>query len=335
MASRTFRAFVVSEDAPQKFIRAITTKRLDNLPPGDVLIRVSYSSLNYKDALSATGNKGVTRKYPHTPGIDAAGVVETSDAPGFHPGDKVIVTGNDLGSNTDGGYAEYIRIPHDWIVKLPSSLSLRESMILGTAGYTAALLIHNLRHHGISPDKGPVLVTGASGGVGCLAVGILSRLGYHVMAATGKTEAGRFLRELGAKEILKREDVRDTSGKGLLPGRWAGVVDCVGGELLDSAIRQTKLEGAVATCGNVTSGELHTSIYPLILRGVAVLGVNSAFTPMGIRVAIWEKLANEWRIENLERVATEASLDGLDTWIDVILRGGLMGRVLVKIADAL
>lgn len=334
MELRAFKAFVVHEEAPQRFVRAITRKSLDDLPPGDVLIRVVYSSLNYKDALSATGNKGVTRKYPHTPGIDAAGIVEKSGVPDFYPGDEVIVTGNDLGSNTDGGFAEYVRVPHTWIVKCPASLSLRESMILGTAGYTSALSVHHLRHQGLSPEKGPVLVTGASGGVGCLAVAILAKLGYHVAAVTGKLDAVGFLQDLGAKEILRREDIRDTTGKGLLPGRWAGVVDTVGGELLDSAIRQTKLEGAVATCGNITSGELHTSVYPLILRGVAILGVNSAFTPMERRREIWKKLADEWKIEGLDRVATEITLEQLDPFIPLILNGGVKGRVLVKIGAA-
>ena len=333
MEPRTFKAFVVREEAERTFSRSITPRSIDDLPPGDVLIRVHYSSLNYKDALSATGNKGVTRRYPHTPGVDAAGVVEKSDSPVFREGDEVIVTGNDLGSNTDGGFAGYIRVPHDWVVKRPASLSLRESMILGTAGYTAALSVHNLRHHGISPEKGPVLITGATGGVGCLSVAILAKLGYHVMASTGKRDAGQFLRDLGAKEILTREEVRDTTGKGLLPGRWAGVVDTVGGELLDSAIRQTKLEGAVATCGNVTSGELHTSIYPFILRGVALLGVNSAFTPMNIRQEIWRKLGAEWRIDNLNRVATEVSLDQLEAFIGLILQGGVRGRVLVNLEN--
>jgi len=331
MPAETFKALVVTETPEKKFVRQIVHTPLNGLPPGEVLVRVHYSSLNYKDALSATGNKGVTRRYPHTPGIDAAGVVEESLVSEFHPGDDVIITGNDLGSNTDGGFAEYVRVPAEWVVKRPPSLSLRDSMILGTAGYTAAVSVHKLLHHGVTPTKGPVLVTGATGGVGCIAVTILSKLGFHVIASTGKTEASQFLKDLGAKEIVSREEIRDTTGKGLLPGRWAGVVDTVGGELLDSAIRHTKLEGAVTSCGNVISSELHTSIYPFILRGVALIGINSAFTPMDVRQLVWEQLATNWKIETLSRLTTEVSLEELDPYIDLILGGGVRGRVLVKI----
>ncbi len=331
MISQTFKALVVTETPEKKFVRQILQKPLDTLPPGDVLVRVHYSSLNYKDGLSATGNKGVTRKYPHTPGVDAAGVVEESAVPEFQVGEEVIVTGHDLGSNTDGGFAEYVRVPAIWIVKCPATLSLRESMVLGTAGYTGALAVYKLIFHGVTPEKGSVLVTGATGGVGCVAVAILAKLGYHVMAVSGKPEARQFLLDLGAAEILTRDDIRDTSGRALLPGRWAGVVDTVGGDLLDSAIRYTKLEGAVASCGNVISGELHTSIYPFILRGVALLGINSAFTPMELRRNIWTKLASEWKVGNLDRITTEVTLEQLSEYIDVILKGGVTGRVLVRI----
>jgi putative YhdH/YhfP family quinone oxidoreductase len=218
---------------------------------------------------------------------------------------------------------------------LPDSLSLRETMIIGTAGYTAGLSVHKLIHHGITPEKGPVLVTGATGGVGCIAVAILAKLGFHVIAATGKTEARQFLLDLGAHEILNREQVLDSTNKGLLAGRWAGVVDTVGGPLLDSAIRQVKLEGAVASCGNVTSGELRTSIYPFILRGVALLGINSAFTPMAVRQIVWRRLATDWKLDVLDRIATEVSLEDLDPYFDVILRGGVTGRILVRIAGGI
>jgi putative YhdH/YhfP family quinone oxidoreductase len=331
MPSRTFKALVVTETPGKKFVRQVTRRPLSGLPQGDVLIRVHYSSLNYKDALSAAGNKGVTRRYPHTPGVDAAGIVEESAVSEFRSGDEVIVTGNDLGSNTDGGFAEYIRVPPEWIVKRPSTLSLRESMVYGTAGYTAGLSVHKLLHLGVFPEKGPVLVTGATGGVGCVAVALLAKLGYRVLAVSGKADARQFLLDLGAAEILTRDEIRDTTGKGLLPGRWAGVVDTVGGDLLDSAIRYTKLEGAVASCGNVISSELHTSIYPFILRGVSLAGINSAFTPMDARQLIWKKLATDWKIDDLDHLATEVTLEGVNDYIDVILQGGVRGRVLVRI----
>lgn len=326
-----FKALVVTETPDKRFVCQISQKPLSELPPGDVLVRVQYSSLNYKDALSATGNKGVTRKYPHIPGVDAAGIVEESTVQDFKCGDEVIVTGNDLGSNTDGGFAEYVRVPASWIVKRPPTLSLRESMMYGTAGYTAALSVYKLLYHGVTREKGPLLVTGATGGVGCVAIALLAKLGFHVITVTGKRESKQFLLDLGAKEILTRDEVRETTGKGLLPGRWAGVVDTVGGDILDSAIRYTKLEGAVASCGNVLSGELNTSIYPFILRGVALLGINSAFTPMDLRQTIWRKLASEWKLECLDRLVTEVSLEELDKYFDLILKGGVRGRIVVRI----
>ena len=331
MTSPTFKALVVTE-VDNRFVRRIQGRQLDELPPGDVLVKVHYSSLNYKDALSATGNRGVTRKFPHVPGVDASGVVQESSVDDFKPGDNVVITGNDLGSNTDGGFSEFVRVPSEWVVKLPDSLSLRESMIIGTAGYTAGLSVLKLMQHDVTPEKGPVLVTGATGGVGCIALAILAKVGFHVMAATGKIDARQFLLNLGAKEILTREQVLDTTNKGLLAGRWAGVVDTVGGPLLDSAIRQTKLEGAVASCGNVTSGELRTSIYPFILRGVALLGINSAFTPMTVRRTVWNRLATDWKLDSLERIVTEVPLERLDPHFDTILRGGVKGRILVRIA---
>jgi putative YhdH/YhfP family quinone oxidoreductase len=322
---------VVTETPEGTFSRGIASRQLSDLGNGNVLIRVHYSSLNYKDALSATGNKGVTKRYPHTPGVDASGIVEESDNPEYQPGDKVIVTGQELGANRDGGFAEYVRVPAEWIVRLPERLSLRESMMYGTAGYTAGVSVHKLLAHQVVPEKGPVLVTGATGGVGCIAVALLAKLGFHVVAMTGKTESRGFLQKLGAKEVVDRDSVRDSSGKGLLQGRWAGVVDTVGGELLDSAIRQTKLEGAVAACGNVTSAELHTSVYPFILRGVSLLGINSAFTPMSLRKAVWRRLASDWKLENLDDLITEVSLSNLDPYIVEILKGNIRGRVLVNL----
>ncbi|MCS6848492.1 MAG: YhdH/YhfP family quinone oxidoreductase [Anaerolineae bacterium] len=328
-----FIALVVSERSEGGFERSVTTRRLADLPANDALIRVRYSSLNYKDALSATGHRGVTRRYPHTPGIDAAGEVVESASADYKPGDEVIVTGYDLGMNTPGGFGQYIRVPSAWVVRKPEGLTLRESMALGTAGFTAALSVHQLRRHGVTPEQGDVLVSGASGGVGCLAVVILSKLGYRVVAATGKADAGDWLRQLGAQEILSRDDVRDSSGKALLKERWAGVVDTVGGEILATAIKATKRGGCVACCGNVASPELHTTVYPFILRGVTLQGVDSAETPMPLRAQMWCNLAGEWKPSPaaFEAIAQTVTLDGLSPMIDAILQGRIRGRVVVDL----
>ncbi|MDH4070031.1 MAG: YhdH/YhfP family quinone oxidoreductase, partial [Ignavibacteria bacterium] len=273
MKAPRFTALWITEDPGPSYSRKITEKELDILPSSDLLIRVHYSSLNYKDGLSATGNRGVTRVYPHIPGVDAAGVVERSSSDLFQPGDEVIVTGHELGSHAWGGWSEYISVPAAWAVKRPEPLTLRESMILGTAGFTAGLAVSKLLHHGLRPDDRPVLVTGSTGGVGCLSVAILSKLGFTVAAVTGKSEHHPFLRSIGAKSIIGRDEAVETSKKPLLSSRWAGVVDNVGGAILESALRQVVPEGAVTCCGNIGSAELHTSLYPFILRGLALFGI--------------------------------------------------------------
>jgi len=328
-----FAALVVSECADGSFQRAVTSRKLADLPPNDTLIRVRYSSLNYKDALSATGHRGVTRHYPHTPGIDAAGEIVESDSARLKPGDEVIVTGYDLGMNTPGGFGQYVRVPSAWVVKKPDGLTLRESMALGTAGFTAALGAHQLQRHEVTPECGDVLVTGASGGVGSLAVAILSRLGYRVVAATGKAEAHGWLRALGAQEILSRDDLHDTSGKALLKERWGGVVDAVGGAILATAIKATKRGGCVVCCGNVASPELHTTVYPFILRSVTLQGVDSAAADMPLRAQVWQKLAGEWKPPPavLAAIAREIALGELPPLIDTILQGRLQGRVVVAL----
>jgi putative YhdH/YhfP family quinone oxidoreductase len=321
----------VREAGERNFVRTIEQLPVDALPKGEVLIRVRYSSLNYKDALSAAGNRGVTKRYPHTPGIDAAGTVELSEHPGFTRGMEVLVTGYELGSNHPGGYAEYIRVPAAWVVPLPPGLSLRKSMILGTAGFTAALAVHRLLHNGVAPGTGEVLVTGASGGVGSIAVNLLARLGFAAVASTGKSTAAGLLHHLGARRVISREDLLDTTGMGLLNGRWAGVVDTVGGPALDSAIRATKPFGAVAACGNVVSPHLTTSVYPFILRGVALLGINSAFTPFDLRSRLWDLLAGDWKPDGLEDLATEGGLEDLEEAFRRILAGQLTGRYIVRL----
>ncbi len=327
-----FKAMVVKETADKKFVREITEKSLSDLPKGELLIEVQFSSLNYKDALSATGNKGVTRNYPHTPGIDAAGVVVESATPQFVPGEEVIVTGFDLGMNTSGGFGRYIRVPASWTVKCPRNLSLKESMAYGTAGFTAALSLFKMERFGLTKDQGEVLVTGATGGVGCFAVGILAKTGYQVVAATGKTGARDFLHNIGAKEILSREEVNDTSGRPLLKGRWAGTIDTVGGNFLVTAIKSTRYGGVVSCCGLVASPELPATVYPFILRGVNLLGIDSVECPMETRLVIWNKISQEWKLENLATLFTECSLEELDGKIDTILQGKLKGRMVVNLS---
>ena len=332
MGKKTFRAMVVEETADHKFNRKITKKSLNELTEGEVLIKVMYSSLNYKDALSASGNKGVTRNYPHTPGIDAAGIVEESLSDDFESGEEVIVTSYDLGMNTSGGFGEYIRVPADWVVKLPDNLSLKESMIYGTAGFTAGLSIHKMSHT-VKPDQGEILVTGASGGVGSIAVAILVKAGYKVVAVSGKTEEKQFFMDLGVEEVITREDASDTSGRPILRGRWAGVIDTVGGDILATAIKATKYGGAVTCCGNVASPDLPINVFPFILRSVSLLGIDSQNCPMNIRKKIWEKLAGDWKLSNLEDLSSEISLDDLDENIALILQGKKKGRTVVNLSQ--
>ena len=328
---QTFKAMVVSETPEKTFVREIRQRALNDLPAGELIIEVKYSSLNYKDALSAAGNKGVTRKYPHTPGIDAAGVVVDSTTKAVGVGEEVTVTGYDLGMNTSGGFGQYISVPSGWAVKLPQGLSLKDSMGYGTAGLTAALCTIRLLAGGLSKDAGEVLVTGASGGVGSIAVAILAKLGFTVVAATGKSQEHEFLKSLGAKAIISREEANDTSGRPLQKTRWAGVIDTVGGNILATALKTTKNGGLVAACGNAMSSDLNVSVFPFILRGVSLLGVDSVEIPMRARQLAWQKLAGEWKID-LSSIVTEVSLEQLNPQIDAILKGGVRGRVVVDLS---
>ena len=324
---------VVQKKTDGTYSRRITEKSLDDLPAGEVLVRVHYSSLNYKDGLSATGHRGVTKRYPHTPGVDAAGVVEESLSEAFQPGDQVIVTSYDLGMNTPGGFGQYIRVPAAWVVPLPENLSPKESMAYGSAGLTAGFCIFKLQEHSVTPELGEILVTGATGGVGSFAVAMLAQIGYQVVAVTGKMDEKQFLIDLGAKEVISRDEATDTSGKPLLKGRWAGVVDAVGGEILSTAIRSTKLHGAVTCCGNVASPDLPINVYPFILRGISLVGIDSQSFPMTFRRQTWEKIASEWKLDNLDRQTSVCSLEELNSEIDRILAGKQKGRVIVDLAS--
>lgn len=331
MSPETFTALIVEEIAPKTFARRIGSRNLSDLPAGDLLVRVHYSSLNYKDALSATGNPGVSRKFPHTPGIDAAGEVVECANGAFTPGQKVIVTSYDLGMNTPGGFGEYIRVPSSWAVPLPAGLSLRESMIYGTAGFTAALSVLKLAQAGVEPGAGEILVTGATGGVGSLAVAILAQAGYQVTAATGKASESEFLRSLGATTIVSRDEVLAGAERPLMKERWAGVVDVVGGPMLAAAIKSTRARGAVTCCGLVGSPELPVNVFPFILRGVSLIGIDSAECPMEHRRQTWDKIAGPWKLKNLESTVTEIGLDGLEDQISAMLKGQTRGRILVKV----
>ena len=326
-----FKAMVVSE-TDKKFSREIKQVALSDLPAGELVIEVKYSSLNYKDALSATGNKGVTRKFPHTPGIDAAGVVANSTSRDIAIGSEVIVMGYDLGMNTAGGFGQYISVPAEWAVKLPTGLSLRDSMAYGTAGFTAALCVMRLMAGGLTKEAGEVLVTGATGGVGSVAVALLAKLGFNVVAATGKTNEKDFLTGLGANAIISRDEANDTSGRPLQKGRWAGAVDTVGGNILATALKSAKYGGLVAACGNTMSADLAVSVFPFILRGVSLLGVDSVEIPMSTRARVWQKLATEWKLDMSGDLVTECSLEELNPKIDQIQKGEIRGRVLVNLS---
>jgi putative YhdH/YhfP family quinone oxidoreductase len=301
----------------------------DQLPPGDVLIEVAYSSLNYKDALASQGHPGVVRKLPHIPGVDCAGTVVDSTSPEYQRGDEVLVTGYDLGAGHWGGYSRYVRVPAEWVVALPRGLSARNAMILGTAGFTAAQCVTAIVERGIGPERGEVVVTGATGGVGSISVAILAKLGYRVSAVSGKADRHDWLRKLGAANILGREDVTDVSDRPLLTARWAAAVDTVGGVPLATIVRSTEHRGCVAACGLVAGAELALTVYPFILRGVTLAGIDSAKCPRPERLEMWNKLAGPWRIDCLEQVASEATFDHLPQRIEEILKGQVVGRTLV------
>ena len=330
MIAQTFKALIISENSEKQYVREITQRQISDLPAGEILIKVHYSSLNYKDALSSVGNKGVTRNYPHTPGIDAAGIIEKSDSPDFLVGEEVIVTSYDLGMNTSGGLAEYIRVPTSWVIRLPEAMSMREAMIHGTAGLTAGMCINALINNGLTPEKGKVLVTGSTGAVGTMAVAILDKLGFEITALTGKSQVNEWLKQVGASEIISREAMDDTSGRPLLKSVYAGVVDTVGGNILSTALKSLSYGGAVAACGLVNSPELHTSVFPFILRGNTLFGIDSAECPMLLRQKIWQKLAHEYKPKDLESLAHEITLDQVPAQLDVMLKGGSLGKSLVK-----
>ncbi|KMM36320.1 NADPH:quinone oxidoreductase family protein [Guptibacillus hwajinpoensis] len=325
-----FKALVVDkvEEDTKTSIKGLTK---EELPAGDVLIKVHYSSVNYKDGLATHPKGNIVKEYPHVPGIDLAGVVEESDHPDWKEGDQVIVTSYELGVSHFGGFSEYARVKSEWIVPLPKGLSLKEAMIYGTAGFTAALSIHQLEQAGLSPDKGPVLVTGATGGVGSMAIAMLAKKGYEVAASTGKESEHGYLKELGATSILSRDEVAPEGFKPIGKQKWAGAVDPVGGTTLAAILSNTMYGGAVAVSGLTGGPKVPTTVFPFILRGVNLLGIDSVYCPMEKRKEIWKKAAKDYKpTEHLEAIHNEVTIEELPEVLSSILSGNIRGRTIVK-----
>ncbi|HUE73895.1 MAG TPA: YhdH/YhfP family quinone oxidoreductase [Pirellulaceae bacterium] len=327
----SFRCLLVEKDDQGRSRRTVTTLPTERLGEGNVLIRVRFSSLNYKDALAAEAHPGVVRKLPHVPGIDAAGIIEADASGQFRVGEEVIVTSYGLGADQWGGWSELIRVPAEWVVRRPEGLSLHEAMILGTAGFTAAQCVQGLLTNGLTPDAGEIVVTGATGGVGCLAVMILAQLGFPVVAVTGKPQLEARLKAWGASRVIGRQEVVSDSPKPLLAGKWAGGIDTVGGQTLATILRETKQYGVVAACGLVGGTDLPLTVHLFILRGVILAGISSQSLPADRRQDFWRKLAGPWKPRHLDDVATTIGLDGLDDAVQRILKGQIAGRTVVAL----
>jgi acrylyl-CoA reductase (NADPH) len=325
-----FPALVVRRSDDDAISCAVEDITVDDLPPGEVLIQVACSSLNFKDALATQAHPGVVTKLPHVPGIDCAGRVAVSTSPDYCPSDPVLVTGYELGAPRWGGFAAYVRVPAEWVVRMPPDWTPEDAMTLGTAGFTAAQCVQALQHHGVMPGAGEVVVTGATGGVGSIAVALLAKLGYDVAAVTGKPEQHDLLRQLGAKRFLTREDVDDRSDAPMLKSQWAGAVDTVGGNVLGTMLRSTKYRGCVTACGLVAGVDVPMTVYPLLLRGVTLCGIDSAKCPREPRMEIWRKLSTDWRLDNLAPLVREVTLSELPATIAEMLAGKAVGRTLVR-----
>lgn len=315
-----------------RIVARFDTLTLGDLGPGEVVVRVEYSDINYKDALAATGAGRILRKYPLVGGIDLAGEVVSSADARFSPGQKVLVTGCGLSETHDGGYAEYARLKGEWVIPLPAGMDTADAMKLGTAGFTAALAIHRMEQNGQAPAKGPVVVTGATGGVGSLAIDMLAGRGYEVVAVSGKPDADEYLRELGAARILRRQEI-DLGSRPMEKILWAGAIDNVGGELLTWLTRTVDLWGNIASIGLAGSPKLETTVMPFILRGVNLLGINSVFTPRETRLAVWERIGSDLRPARLDRICTKVvPFAELPAQFDDYLKGRVIGRTVVKVA---
>lgn len=326
-----FKAFVIDQDENRKVVSRLTTMQPEQLDAGEVLIRVSYSSINYKDALAATGAGKIIRRFPCVGGIDLSGeVVDSADAR-FKPGDKVIATSFDIGVAHHGGYAEYARVPAGWVVPLPAGLDVFEAMALGTAGFTAALGVVRMEDNGLVPANGPVIVTGATGGVGGLAIEMLAQLGYHVVALTGKEAETDYLKMLGAAEIKLRSSIELDKVRPLEAAQWAGAVDNVGGPILHWVLATMKQAGTVASIGNAASFKLDTTVFPFILRGVSLLGIDSGYMGFPTRQRVWDRLAADLKPKHLAAVTRTIGFDDLPGAFDDFIAGRVKGRTVVRI----
>ncbi|WP_435949959.1 oxidoreductase [Psychrobacter sp. DM8] len=331
MSEQTFKALVVRETSDGEFNKSIEQRHVSDLPENDLLVEVHYSSLNYKDAMSASGNKAISKNFPHTPGIDAAGVVVSDKSGTFTKGQEVVIFGYDLGMNTDGGLAEMIAIPADWAVKCPDSLTLKEAMIYGTGGVTAALSIQKLEKMGAKPEHGSVAVSGATGGVGSISIAILNQLGYDVIAFSGKTEQTEHLKELGATEVRHRDSVNEVGSRPVGRELWANAIDTVGGDYLANLLKQTKAGGAVTSCGLAASAEFSMTVLPFITRGVSLLGIDSVFIPLEDKKAIWERVATDMKLPNLESYGEEITLEQTPEYLDRFMASQTVGRYVVNV----
>ncbi|MFW3441816.1 YhdH/YhfP family quinone oxidoreductase [Aliarcobacter butzleri] len=323
------KAYVVNKIEDKKFESGIQDIEIPSIEDNEVLIKVTYSSLNFKDALSSVGNPGVTRVFPHVTGIDVAGIIEESNSSKFNKGDKVLVTGYDMGMNTNGGHAQFVKVPASWVINMPENITDKEIMTYGTAGLTAALSVNELLNNGIT--SGEVLVTGATGGVGSIAVSILSKLGFNVTAISGKEDKIPFLKELGAKEVILRKDFDVENKKPMGSEKYNGVIDTVGGNILAEALKVIKYDGVATCCGLTSSFELNTNVFPFILRGVRLIGIDSVEAKLEKKIAAWEKIASDFKIDSLDNLTNEITLDEIKEAYEALLAGKAVGRYLVKL----
>lgn len=327
----TFKALLVEETDNKQFTLNIVNRSVSDLPENDLLVNVHYSSLNYKDALSASGNKRVSAHFPHTPGIDAAGVVVRDKSGTFSPGDEVVMFGYDLGMNTPGGLGQMISIPANWAVKRPDNLTLKEAMSYGTGGLTAALCVQKLEKMGARPEDGPVAVTGSTGGVGSISIALLKQLGYSVVAFSGKPEQTAHLKSIGADEVLHRDVLNEVASLPMGKERWAHGIDTLGGDYLSNLLKQIKSGGGVSACGLASSDSFSSTVFPFIIRGVSLLGVDSVYIPLSDKQRIWQRVASDMKLPNLQNLCEEISLEQTPEYLQRFMQAKVVGRYLVNL----